>query len=784
MPKVSLRVHIFSYIIILLTLIVLIISGVQYYFSKQLALKATKQNFHLIASHISSELQSRDIIAKEILYQMQNFPDIQQAVDERNREKVVKRYIYTLKRIKNIHAIYSGNKKDEFIEVVKLSHSKRLMQYFGAPKGASWLSITVKGEGDKRAGTLIFYDEKLHKIASRKEPTDYHPLQRPWYQSGMRTDKAVRGKPYLFNSLQEHGVTFAKRVDHTSTVLALDLSLKDLTNTLEGFHFADSSEIVMFGSDGKLIASSAPSETLHSDYIKTFIAKPKKHMMDFNHGQRYIMVKQLSIDNGYTTYLGVSVKKRELLQPYFEQIIYSLLVAFGLFILSFPLTLFIVNLIAKPLVSLMVENNKIRERKFNEVREIDTNIIELNRLSQLLVEMSKSIYTYQEAQKELMDAFIKLIADAIDAKSPYTGGHCKRVPLIATMLVEAAGKSDKETLKNFQFTTDEEFEEFERGAWLHDCGKITTPEYVVDKATKLETIYNRIHEVRMRFEVLWRDLDIRYLEAQLSSHFIDELHDTREKERQKLLDDFNFIATINVGGEFMSEEKKRRVEAIAKRTWLRHFDDRLGLSDNELMRYTTPEKRSYPIEERLLDDRSEHIVPRVDFDEAGYRAEGFKLDVPKHQYNYGEIYNLCIERGTLTTEERFKIQEHVIMSIKMLEQLPFTEDMKRIPEYAGTHHETLIGTGYPRALDSDALSVPARVMAIADIFEALTASDRPYKKGKTLSQALKIMSFMVKDQHIDAELFALFLERGIYMQYAKQHLKAEQVDDVDIALYL
>ena len=247
-----------------------------------------------------------------------------------------------------------------------------------------------------------------------------------------------------------------------------------------------------------------------------------------------------------------------------------------------------------------------------------------------------------------------------------------------------------------------------------------------------------------------------------------------------LLDDFAFIAESNIGGGFMSEDKKARIRSIAGRRWLRHFDDRAGLSDNELMRYEGVEERPLPATEQLLDDRPEHRVERVGFDEEAYKKEGFKLDVPEYLYNYGEVYNLCIEKGTLTDEERFKINEHVIMSIKMLEQLPYPEDMRRIPEYAGTHHETMNGEGYPRRLTKEQLSVPARIMAIADIFEALTASDRPYKRGKTLSEAIGIMRQMKEEEQIDSELFALFLRSGVYRQYAQEHLKPEQIDEVDI----
>jgi plasmid stability protein len=317
------------------------------------------------------------------------------------------------------------------------------------------------------------------------------------------------------------------------------------------------------------------------------------------------------------------------------------------------------------------------------------------------------------------------------------------------------------------------------GAWLHDCGKITTPEFVVDKATKLETLYNRIHEVRMRFEVLWRDLEITYLRRLMEGEERETLQAWLESERRRLQEDFAFVAECNLGSEAMDPARKARLKEIARRTWMRHFDDRLGLSDVELRRYAESPPRPLPVEEPLLADRPEHIEERTGFDEEAYRKKGFKLEVPRHLYNRGELYNLGVERGTLTPEERFKIEEHVIMTIEMLEQLPYPEGMERIPEYAGTHHETLDGTGYPRRLDASSLSIPARIMAIADIFEALTASDRPYKKSKTLSESLRIMAKMVAEGRLDAELFTLFIRRKIYLRYARAHLGPGQIDEVD-----
>ncbi len=389
-----------------------------------------------------------------------------------------------------------------------------------------------------------------------------------------------------------------------------------------------------------------------------------------------------------------------------------------------------------------------------------------------------------DAQKALLDAFIELIAGAIDAKSPYTGGHCQRVPELTEMLTEAVCKSDQPQFKDFDLT-EAEWYELHIAGWLHDCGKVTTPEYIVDKATKLETIYDRIHEIRMRFEVLKRDAEISYLKARLEGGDDGNLKKAYDEEIAALDDDFAFIGECNKGGEFMAPELVERVNAIAERTWKRTLSDRIGISFEEAKRRDREPEPELPVVENLLADRYDHIVEREDHDLLPPDNEwGFTVKVPEHKYNLGEISNLCISRGTLTAEDRFKINDHMVQTIKMLESLPFPPHLRRVPEYAGGHHEKMDGGGYPRGLMAGDMSIPARVMAIADIFEALTAADRPYKAPKTLSESVKIMSFMKKDDHIDGDLFELFLRSGVYLDYAKKFLKPEQIDEVDIEDYL
>ncbi len=384
----------------------------------------------------------------------------------------------------------------------------------------------------------------------------------------------------------------------------------------------------------------------------------------------------------------------------------------------------------------------------------------------------------QLAQKNLLQAFIELIASAIDAKSPYTGGHCQRVPELTKMLARA-GCEDDQSFKDFQLSNDE-WEELHIAGWLHDCGKVTTPEYVVDKATKLETIYNRIHEIRMRFEVLKRDAEIDYWQQLASNGDKASLEKSLQEKLQQLDDDFAFVAECNEGGEFISDEKLQRLEALSRITWRRTLSDSIGLSWEEQQRHSNS-ATTLPVQEQLLADKPEHIIEREakDIIEAD-NPWGFKLDTPEKKYNRGELYNLSIARGTLAAEERFKINDHMVQTIIMLKQLPYPKHLRNVPAIAGGHHETMIGTGYPCRLQKDDMPVTARMMAIADIFEALTAADRPYKKAKTLSESLKIMSFMRNDQHIDPDLFELFLRKRVYLEYAEVYLHKDQIDEVDI----
>ena len=330
--------------------------------------------------------------------------------------------------------------------------------------------------------------------------------------------------------------------------------------------------------------------------------------------------------------------------------------------------------------------------------------------------------------ENLFDAFIKSMATAIDEKSPYTAGHIARVTELTLMLANRVNEIDYGPYGDLQLDADE-LNELRIAAWMHDIGKVTTPVHVVDKANKLEKIFDRVELVALRFALIEESLIKEWQEKRLELYSngmpapsrLKKLDKRYEGKLDVLREEASFVSSCNEPGEFMEDEKIERLKKIAAK------------------RYTyNGERRPY-----LSKD---------------------------------EVVNLSIKRGSLNAEDRKIIENHAMVTIKMLGELPFTKKLKRVPEYAGGHHEKLDGTGYPLGLTAEQLPPQARMMAIADIFEALTAHDRPYKKPMKLSKAVQILGFMAKDNHIDADLLEVFIKEKLHEEYASRHMDPSQID--------
>jgi len=481
--------------------------------------------------------------------------------------------------------------------------------------------------------------------------------------------------------------------------------------------------------------------------------------------------------------LVLAIDEGTLFTPVYESITKSSLITMGVIAILLPLTYLCASPVITTFNTLLIQAQHIAKRNYSVVKVTPSNIIEVKRLSLAIKKMSNSLNNHEIAQKGLIDAMVKLIAQAIDDKSPYTGGHCNRVPELTQMLLKVACKEKAGVFEEFNITSEQQWRELTTSAWLHDCGKITTPEHIVDKGSKLECIYNRIHEIRMRFEVKHRDIEIAYLHTlHKNPNDKEALLNKCAEDKLQLQKDFAFIAHSNIGSEGISSQTKERILNISEQTWLRYFDDQLGLSPRE-EKELIDEKPCLPVVEKLLSNKKSHIKQRSkDYELPD--SLGIKMAIPENIENLGEIYNLCIVRGTLTSEDRFIINEHIISTIKILDKIPFPPELENVPRIASTHHETMRGDGYPRRLKGEELSIPERILALADIFEALTAGDRPYKKAKPLSVALKILHKMALEEHVDLAVFQLFIKSKVYLQYANKFLPKEQIDDINEAQYL
>ncbi|KKM84164.1 hypothetical protein LCGC14_1302020 [marine sediment metagenome] len=330
----------------------------------------------------------------------------------------------------------------------------------------------------------------------------------------------------------------------------------------------------------------------------------------------------------------------------------------------------------------------------------------------------------------LFSTFAEAIAMAIDEKSPHTGGHCKRVPALTLMLADAVHKIDKGPLADF-IMSPEDRHELSVAGWLHDCGKIATPDHIMEKSTKLETIFDRIEFIDAKFEIISRDLELSYQQQIISAikqnKSVEVLQFERllETELKQLALDRALLQRVNIGGEFLGEEEQAHILRISKQYSLKINGEETPL---------------------LTDD---------------------------------EVENLMIRRGTLTQGEREIMKRHMDITKNILDILPFPKHLSNVAEYALGHHEKLDGTGYPRGLTKEQMSVPARLMAITDIFEALSAVDRPYKKAKPVSECLNILGNMVSNNHLDPDIFAIFIESEVYKNYINEYANPEQLDEVD-----
>ncbi len=525
---------------------------------------------------------------------------------------------------------------------------------------------------------------------------------------------------HVIEKIQDLGKKMAKERDVHKLLESILISAKEITNCDGGTLYIPSEDrkylqfeiVINDGLDYKISKATSNNMPFPDLDLYTFHGSPNLENMATASfiEQKVINIENVTTENNYNMY-GVKLFDKQ--NRYHTQSI-----------LTIPLiatnqnTLGVIQLIN-------AYNDDGKYDKFS-----NTNIV----IAEFLAfHASATILNFNNTNKliTLFESVSRVIATAIDDKSPYTGNHCHRVPEISAMIAEAALKSKSGKLKNYNPTFGELYE-IKLAALLHDCGKVTTPVNIVDKATKLETIYDRIENIETKFEVLKKNLEIKRLRYQISALknniSVNEIEEQRFKQATMVINnDLEFLKNINIGSEFMNKDDIKRVDTIAKYEW--------------------------------------------------NGTDGVKTSI----LTKDELENLKIEKGTLNTRERNIINHHIVMTQKMLGELDFPEQLKNIPDIAGNHHEKINGTGHPKGLKGDEISISARILCIADIFEALTAQDRPYKKGKTISESLFILGKMTENGEIDEDLFKLFIEDKLYLKYAHKYLAPYQINNVNIS---
>ncbi|MBT6295210.1 MAG: GAF domain-containing protein, partial [Nitrospina sp.] len=374
------------------------------------------------------------------------------------------------------------------------------------------------------------------------------------------------------------------------------------------------------------------------------------------------------------------------------------------------------------------ENDVIGVLQLLNAQNIKTNEViafskDYENLTESLASQAAVAVTNAQLIKEmdnLFDSFVQVMATAIDEKSPVTGGHIRRVANMTLTFADILTKN-QDKYKDISFNEDQ-IHELRIAAWMHDIGKVTTPVEVVEKAKKLQTIFDRIEFVDLRLCFIIEQMEKSFLNEKIKilqngsdAKNVSILEEKQKIKRQELMNIREFINQCNNPGEFLEDEKIARLEEISKMTWT-DFDGK---------------------EQTFLND--------------------------------DEVLNLSIRRGSITESERKKMQNHAAVTLKMLKKIPFTKKLKNIPLYAGAHHEFVNGGGYPLGLKGDEIPFEGKIMCVTDIAEALTASDRPYKKAMPLEVVYRILREMADKGELDKELVEFFISEEVFSKYKELH---------------
>ncbi|WP_298942308.1 HD domain-containing phosphohydrolase [uncultured Psychromonas sp.] len=775
----------FIFICLLMTTITV---ALQYYVSQSTAQKSALALYDTKANVISNKIKQADQIANHYSILLSKFNKL--LVNQKIHPDALQLFANVMVENPSYDSISLGFENGNLQQLRHLNNAKNAQSLADA-ESAKWLLVSVSEQGNQKIRQYTYFDDTFNVISQREEENNENIVNLPWYKDAkiLTSNKSNVFSLTNSSSLKQ---TYSIKVPNTQTVLAIDVTLNSLSNNLQIINDKNQNslldEIYLYNGAGQLLGSNQPIErTTHtnklshipypvlSEMAQHHTSMNKLNSVTINDKPYYVYIAEVDDKTTTNSYLAILVAKETLLLPSIKTSIQ--ITAFSLALLlilswcfSSPLT--------KAIKGLLNEVKRVKGKDYKQLQQVVSRVTELKELNNSMIEMSQSIEDYQIQQKQMTELFIKQIAQAIDEKSPYTFGHANRAPELGMMLAKASLKSD---LPAFEQANEVMLSEFTSNAWSYHYGKLTTAQQVTSKSTKLEANYNRIHEIRMRFEILWRDAEITYFKESRSNPEQNKpLKETLIKQQLQLMRDFGFVAKANLGDTTMSEQDTLRLHKIGAQTWLRYFDDRLGLSSIEKLRLTD-KKQKLPAQETLLSDKKEHIIKRNNITQVD---SGIKIEVADHLYNFGELYNLSIPKGTLTIEDKFEINQSTLSTINLLKALPTTHKQVIKVRDLSAYHPVLKQVSCPSDSSNPDFSITSKILLMTDIFETLTSVKTPQQKVESLSTAIDVLHQLAIDQVIDMNLFKLFLSSKIYIKYANKFLYEIQFDDVDISKYL
>ncbi len=492
-------------------------------------------------------------------------------------------------------------------------------------------------------------------------------------------------------------------------------------------------------------------------------------------------------------YVAVSIPQAVVYGKVLEQTIRTTLFTSLLLFVFIPFAWFFATPIVEPIIQLRREAISLRRRHFDEViqsisKRDETKIKELDDLACAMRDMAKSMQKYQNQQSQFTDELVDLLAHTVESSSPQREGEVARVTQLSRDIAKAVSKDSRQEFAEFQLFSDQQWREFTIAAGLYHTGLIAVPDQLLSKKTKLETRYNRIHEIRTRFEVLWRDAEISQLRARLVGRITEEQAGvTLSRLKRELEQDFEFIAEINQAQRTLSQDDLERIRNIGSRTWLRHFDDRLGLSEEALTRYVS-KRAPLPVEEPLLSDRPEHLIE-------AFQARGYTVKVPNGQNvanrgakpdyigNRGELYNLSAQDGCFTQHEKALMDACVVHNSDKLAAMSYPPELSKVPLYLTAKAMLASLNGDHCSPTHPAFSMAEKIMVLAEAFYDLTRCRSDKSTLMCVNEALDTLHEKALQGDVDLAVFLLFVENEIYKDFADQHLQEVQHQRVDIAKY-